>query len=97
MGLGTPCIASDIPANRETGLSDNCYFPVGDTGALAMRLREFAAASSREREIIGAGLRATCMRYNWDEIAVSTMQVMKRAAGRAAPVQLQKTKPARPH
>ena len=97
MRLGTPIIASDIPANRETGLDDNCYFPVGDTAALAMRLREVAAASSRERAIIGAGLRATCMRYNWDEIAVSTMQVMKRVAGRSAPVHLQKTKPAQPH
>jgi glycosyltransferase involved in cell wall biosynthesis len=97
MRLGTPIIASDIPANRETGLDDNCYFPVGDTAALAMRLREVAAASSHERKIIAAGLRATCKRYNWDEIAVSTMQVMKRVAGRPAPVQLRETKPAQPH
>ena len=38
-------------------------------------------------------LRATCMRYNWDEIAESTMQVMERVAGRSAPLPLQETEP----
>lgn len=96
--MGTPIVASDIPANRETGLDDDCYFPVGDTAILTIRLRELAAATPRERARMAERLRATCTRYNWDEIAVSTMQVMKRVAGRSAPVHLQEvTKPARPH
>jgi glycosyltransferase involved in cell wall biosynthesis len=97
MRLGTPILASDIPANRETGLDDNCYFAVGDTDTLAQKLREFAAATPGERAIMAQRLRATCMRYDWDGIAESTMQVMKRVAGRSAPVTLRETRPAQPH
>ena len=35
-------------------------------------------------------LRAACTRYDWDDIAESTMQVMKRVAGYSAPVVLTK-------
>jgi glycosyltransferase involved in cell wall biosynthesis len=91
MRLGTPVIASDIPANRETGLDDSCYFPVGDTDALAVRLRELAAATPAEREAVSQRLRAACSRYDWDDIAESTMQVMKRVAGYSAPVVIAKS------
>jgi hypothetical protein len=38
------------------------------------------------------------MRYNWDEIAESTMQVMKRVAGRSSALRpLQETRPVQPH
>jgi glycosyltransferase involved in cell wall biosynthesis len=99
MRLGTPILASDIPANRETGLDDACYFAVGDTDALARKLRELAAATLAQRARIAQRLRASCMRYDWDEIAESTMQVMKRVAGRSAPLPLQQTRPrpAQPH
>jgi glycosyltransferase involved in cell wall biosynthesis len=97
MRLGTPIVASNIPANLETGLDDSCYFPVGDTDALAQRLREFAAATPGERASMARRLRATCERYNWDDIAESTMQVMKRAAGRTAHVPIRSTRPAQPH
>jgi glycosyltransferase involved in cell wall biosynthesis len=99
MRLGTPILASDIPANRETGLDDACYFAVGDTDSLARKLREFAAATLAQRARIAQRLRATCMRYDWDDIAESTMQVMKRVAGRSAPLPLQgpSPRPAQPH
>ena len=97
MRLGTPILASDISANRETGLDDACYFAVGDTDALAQKLREFAAATPGERAIMAQRLRATCMRFNWDDIAESTMQVMERAAGRSAPMTLHEPRPAQPH
>ena len=90
MRLGTPILASDIPANRETGLDDACYFAVGDTDTLARKLRELAAATLAQRARMAQRLRATCMRYNWDDIAESTMQVMKRVAGRSAPLPLQR-------
>jgi glycosyltransferase involved in cell wall biosynthesis len=99
MRLGTPILASDIPANRETGLDDGCYFAVGDTDTLTQKLRELAASTQAQRARIAQRLRASCMRYNWDDIAESTMQVMKRAAGRSAPLALQGSnpRPAQPH
>jgi hypothetical protein len=35
-------------------------------------------------------LQAACTRYDWDDIAESTMQVMKRVAGHSLPVVLPK-------
>ena len=90
MRLGTPVVASDIPANRETGLDDSCYFTVGDTDALCERLRKLAAATPEHRAAMAQRLRAACTRYDWDDIAESTMQVMKRVAGYSAPVVLTK-------
>ena len=80
MKLGTPVLASDIPGNREMGLDEACYFQVGDTDALAKRLRELAQASPEARAVIAARLRVACARFNWDTIAESTMQVMLRVA-----------------
>ena len=98
MRLGTPILASDIPANRETGLDDACYFSVGDTDTLAQKLRELAAATPGQRAVIAQGLRLACSRYDWDDIAESTMQVMKRIAGRSAPIPLNKERsPVQPH
>jgi glycosyltransferase involved in cell wall biosynthesis len=101
MRLGTPILASDIPANRETGLDAACYFAVGDTDTLAQKLREFAAATLAQRARMAQRLRVTCRRYNWDEIAETTMQVMKRVAGRSAPLPLQRPtarpRPLQPH
>jgi glycosyltransferase involved in cell wall biosynthesis len=97
MKLGTPVLASDIPANREMGLDETCYFPVGDTETLSERLRELAEATPEARAIIAKRLRAACVRFNWDTIAESTMQVMKRAAGSPATAAFHETRPARPH
>jgi glycosyltransferase involved in cell wall biosynthesis len=55
MRLGTPIVASNIPANLETGLDEGCYFPVGDTDTLSQRVRELAAASPGERAIAYSG------------------------------------------
>jgi glycosyltransferase involved in cell wall biosynthesis len=97
MRLGTPILASDIPANRETGLDDSCYFAVGDTATLAQQLREIAAATPAERAAIADRLRVACLRYDWDDIAESTMQVMKRIAGRSAPLPIHERRPVQPH
>ena len=97
MKMGTPVLASDIVANREVGLDESSYFPVGNTEALKTRLQELAMATSQEREIIAQRLRLMCDRYDWDTIARSTMQVMQRVAGREARLPLQHSKPVRPH
>jgi glycosyltransferase involved in cell wall biosynthesis len=84
MKLGTPVLASDIPANREMELNEASYFPVGDTKALSQRLRDLAVATPGERAIIANRLREACKRYDWDTIAKSTMQIMIRVAGRSS-------------
>jgi glycosyltransferase involved in cell wall biosynthesis len=97
MRLGTPILASDIPANRETGLDEGCYFAVGDTDGLAVKLRELAALTPTERAALARRLRAACDRYNWDDIAQSTMQVMQRVAKRPAHSAPGRARPAQPH
>lgn len=86
MKLGTPVLASDIPANLEIGLDAACYFPVGDVETLAVRLRELAEVTPDARSIIAQRLRNSCARYDWDGIAESTFKVLARAAGNLTPV-----------
>jgi glycosyltransferase involved in cell wall biosynthesis len=96
MKMGTPAVASDIPANREVCLDEADYFPVGDTQALARRLHELAAITAEARALIGKRLIESCARYDWDVIAKSTLEVMERAAGRTAQLTWRNTAPARP-
>jgi glycosyltransferase involved in cell wall biosynthesis len=97
MRLGTPIVASDISANRETGLDDSCYFPVGDTDTLAQLLRDAACITPEQRELTAERMRVACLRYDWDDIAESTMQVMKRIAGRTAALTANEIHPVRTH
>jgi glycosyltransferase involved in cell wall biosynthesis len=83
MKLGTPALASDIPANLETELDQNCYFKVGDVQTLTTRIRELAQLSPESREIMAQRLRNSCVRYDWDLIAESTLKVLERAAGKS--------------
>jgi glycosyltransferase involved in cell wall biosynthesis len=85
MKLGTPVVASDIPANLQTGLEPGCYFRVGDVQMLATRLGEIANAAPEEREALRERLRRSCAPYDWDLIAESTMKVIQRAAAQPAP------------
>ncbi len=74
LSYGLPVIASDIPANVEVGLPANHYFPLGDIGALASRLREFATAPlstetrNQRRDWVTS-------RFNWQDIAKQTAEV----------------------
>ena len=81
MKLGTPVLASAIPANLEMGLDEASYFRVGDVTTLAASLVELAALTAESRAMIGQRLRNACARYDWDLIAESTLKVLKRAAG----------------
>jgi glycosyltransferase involved in cell wall biosynthesis len=82
MKLGTPALASAIPANLETELDQSCYFGVGDVQGLAQRLRELAQLTPEEREVMAQRLRNSCVRYDWDLIAELTLKVLERAAGK---------------
>jgi glycosyltransferase involved in cell wall biosynthesis len=97
MKMGTPVVASDIPANREMCLDEASYFRVGDTQALARRLHELAAITAEERALIGKRLIESCARYDWDVIAKSTLEVMERAAGLPARLAWHDKTPASAH
>lgn len=84
LSYGLPALASDIPANREIGLTASQYFPLGDTDALASKLQKHAAEPhdeidrSRTREWVAN-------RYNWRDIAHATFEVYKKAQRAASP------------
>jgi len=96
MKLGTPVVASDIPANREMRLDERCYFRVGDTDTLAQRLRALASLSPAERAEQALRLKELCDRFDWDVIADSTMKIIRRAAGRPYAVPMPDVTAARP-
>ncbi|MEP6546173.1 MAG: glycosyltransferase family 4 protein [Gammaproteobacteria bacterium] len=96
MKLGTPVIASDIEANRETGLDECDYFPVGDTAALEQRLRELASATPAERGQTAKRLAGLCTQFDWDLIAEATLKVMQRVARPPADLSWPRTRPASP-
>lgn len=82
MKLGTPVLASNIPANLEVALDEASYFRVGDTRTLATRMQELAGLTDDGRAAIGQRLRAACKRYDWDSIAESTFKVLEHTTGK---------------
>ncbi len=62
MSYGVKVIVSNIPANREVGLQEYDYFPVGDIDALAEKL---STVIERPLEHIDYDM----AKYNWDKIA----------------------------
>ncbi|HWG75609.1 MAG TPA: glycosyltransferase family 4 protein [Steroidobacteraceae bacterium] len=79
IAYGVPSLASDIPGNREIGLDAEGYFAVGDTETLAARLRTLASSADARATAVSryAEIRS---RFDWDEIAQSTIAVMESAA-----------------
>jgi glycosyltransferase involved in cell wall biosynthesis len=77
-----PMLASAIPANLALPLPRNCYFPVGDTQALAgllTKLTQGAASPRAERRALHATVRT---RYSWRKAAELTRSVYGYAARR---------------
>ena len=70
MSYGLPVIVSDIPANLEVGLAEECYFPVGDVGTLASRLRVLCAAPVERID-------SDMAKYDWDQIAKEVSDVYR--------------------
>ncbi|MFI3318919.1 MAG: glycosyltransferase family 4 protein [Rikenellaceae bacterium] len=70
MSYSLPVIASDISANLEVALPDECYFPVGDVEALAKKLGSVINSNrcSVEYDI---------SRYDWDKIAWQIMTIYR--------------------
>lgn len=70
---GAPLLLSDIAANREIGLDQGNYFPVGDVGALESRLRASFKSLRADPEAIAA-------RFDWDKAASRTAEVYRELA-----------------
>jgi len=70
MSYRLPVVVSDIPANMEIGLSEECYFPCGDIEALTRRLAYWV---ERPLQRIDYKMEA----YNWDTIAVQVVDVYR--------------------
>jgi len=76
LSYGLPVLASAIPGNLEIDLESSCYFPLGDTAALATRLCQLAQAPINETERAARRL-SVARRYDWDRIAMQTLQVYR--------------------
>ncbi len=74
LGYGLPCVASNIPANLEVGLPEECYFELGNIEQLTNKLVEFSlkAYEQLERDKIRAWVGE---KYNWYKIAKQTFEV----------------------
>jgi len=78
MSYGLSCIASDIPANREMGLSADRYFKPQNIEELALKIkyfREFGRLSEVERQ---EQLRMLNEKYNWEKIAEKTFEIYRK-------------------
>jgi glycosyltransferase involved in cell wall biosynthesis len=79
LSYGLSVLVSDIAPNREVGLDENRYFPVGDEKTLVKKLgywMEKGPPSSEERV---KQIEMVKQRYNWDNVARQVLQVYKDA------------------
>lgn len=77
MSYGLPCIASDIPANRNVELNNDRFFKTGDTEMLAEKIMKFIDNpwEDGEREQLFDLINE---KYNWGKIADETLKVYER-------------------
>lgn len=68
MSYRLPVVVSDIPANKEIGLSDECYFECGNINQLADRINTIIQTPLHRIDY-------NMTKYNWDDIANQTMEV----------------------
>ena len=78
MSYGLPVLASDIPANKEVGLSAERYFRCGDVNDLKKKMKVLLekGLSKEEREEMRNQITE---KYNWDRIAEQTIGVYEKA------------------
>lgn len=71
MSYKLPVIVSDIPANLEVGLNDNCYFPVDNEYELTKKIDSFLTKECIDLDYI-------MDKYNWDFISDQVIAVYKK-------------------
>jgi glycosyltransferase involved in cell wall biosynthesis len=81
MSFGLTCIVSDIPGNRNVGLSESHYFEVGNVNALKKVIQEFVRCQNTEVES-KAQIEMIKTNYDWRNVAKMTDQVYRNMAKR---------------
>jgi glycosyltransferase involved in cell wall biosynthesis len=78
MSYSLPCIASDIPANRDLELDNDRFFKAGDIQALSAKIKQFIGVplTFKERR---SQTKKIAERYDWNKIADNTLKVYKQA------------------
>jgi len=71
MSLGAPFVMSDIEPHTELQLPEECYFPLGDVGALAQRLQQLTD-QSRKLPAWAAWAQWCKDNYDWNAVAEHT-------------------------
>lgn len=69
MNYGCPVLASDIPANKEVGLPDECYFESGNFNDLQQALKD------RVKKVQKARVSYNLSPYDWQNIARQTKEI----------------------
>ncbi len=81
MAYGLPVLVSDIVANRELGLPEDDYFPLGDVDALAAALAARLGDLPSEAAM-GERAAKVAHAYSWAGIADRTAALYRKALGR---------------
>lgn len=78
MSYELPVLVSDIPANKEVDLPQDCYFRCGNVEDLKRKLESLLkkGLSGPEKAAMQSQL---AVKYNWDEIARQTIAVYQKA------------------
>lgn len=77
LSYGLSVLVSDIAPNREVGLDENRYFPVGNEEALAKKLDQWIKKGPLSREEQTKQIEMVRQKYNWDNVAEQVLQVYK--------------------
>ena len=70
-------LASDIPANKEIGLSNENYFECGNAGDLQAKMKVLLNKNITENDRMVI-CNMIMEKYNWDKIADQTIDVYKK-------------------
>lgn len=81
MAHGTPVVASDIPACRETVGDAGLLFPLDDARALAERLEGLRCDPARAQALGEAGRRRALERFTWEAHTEALLAIWKEAIG----------------
>ena len=81
MSYGSACVASDIPACRETAGAGARYVPPADPDALEACLRQLLEDEEQVRALGLAAREEILRKWDWDRVTAETLALYRRAGG----------------
>ncbi|HSM15355.1 MAG TPA: glycosyltransferase, partial [Thermoanaerobaculia bacterium] len=81
MGYGNCCLVHDTPENRETAGAAALYFRADEPASLAAAIETVRRDPSELERLRAAALERARQRYDWDAIARTYAECLRRAAG----------------